>query len=108
MEMPRTQMSLRLVACLAAALCACAAAPAAQRPAPANAPSAAPSKPVLRTDCPATQPPIDSSCEAFEVGTGCLYANDAVGCSCMAVNPAEQTPDAPWKRAWRCGEHGEG
>ncbi len=57
--------------------------------------------------CPAQQPPIDSSCEAFALGLGCLYAGASVGCSCEATLPAEREGDHPWTQVWRCGEHGE-
>ena len=64
-------------------------------------------RPRPRHVCPAQQPVIDSSCEAFARGLGCIYADGAVGCSCMATLPAERGDDHPWTQVWRCGEHGE-
>ncbi len=57
--------------------------------------------------CPTAAPVLDSSCEGFAVGTSCLYADDSVGCSCLAVPPSQRSEEHPFPRAWRCGEHGE-
>lgn len=81
----------------------------ARRPIPAVAsppPSAATARPEPKP-CPSEAPVIDSSCEGFDVGTSCLYAENSVGCSCSEAPGGERGEESPRTRIWRCGEHGE-
>jgi hypothetical protein len=81
----------------------------ARRPIAANAspPTSAVATRPAPKPCPREAPVIDSSCEGFEIGTSCLYAEDSVGCSCSETSVSERGEERPLTRVWRCGEHGE-
>jgi hypothetical protein len=92
---------------MSAAVPACASS--ARPPSPARA-SPTPSAVVARPEpkpCPREAPVIDSSCEGFDLGTACLYAEDSVGCACSAAPAGEHEEGRSLTRVWRCGEHGE-
>jgi hypothetical protein len=104
--MPRKPRPVALV-CLLLIAPACASG--ARRPiaAVASPPTSAAAARPAPKPCPSEAPVIDSSCEGFEIGTACLYAEDSVGCSCAETSAGERGEVRPAGRVWRCGEHGE-